>query len=321
MVNGVNRSTRVGVIGTGSMGENHARIYHELPSVELVAVYDEDQDLAIEMAERFATAVLHPEEMWDVVDAVSIAVPTRYHYDYTDRALRSNVHVLVEKPFVEDPDQGLELVERAERNGLVLQVGHVERFNPAVQALGNVLEDHEVIAVDANRLGPPIKAARNIDDDIVNDLMIHDIDVVLSLIESPVTSIQALGTADDKYISTLLGFDGGVVCSLTASRVTQKKVRTLEVTTTNCQIEVDYIDRSLQIHRRSSPEFVTDHGDVRYRNESIVERPMVRNGEPLKKEIESFIDATRDGRDPVVSGRDALRALKLARRISSRVPD
>lgn len=302
------------------MGANHARIYHELPSVELVAVFDENCDLASEMAERFATTVLQPEEMWDVVDAVSIAVPTTYHYDYVDRALRSSVHVLVEKPFVEDPDQGWELVERAERNGLVLQVGHVERFNPAVQALANVLEDHEIIAVDANRLGPPIKASRNIDDDVIIDLMIHDIDIVLSLIERRVTSIQALGTADDKYITTLLGFEGGVVCSLTASRVTQKKVRTLKITTNDCQIEVDYIDRSLQIHRRSSPEYITDHGDVRYRNESIVERPMVSNGEPLKKEIESFIEATRNGRDPLVTGRDALRALKLARRISSRVP-
>jgi len=307
------RPVRVGVVGIGTMGYHHARVYRELFETTLVGVADADEARAAEVAAEFDTEVLDPGSLFEAVDAVSIAVPTPHHYDVAIDAIERGTHVLIEKPFVESVARGEELVERARERGLVLQVGHIERFNPAVRVLGDVVADQEVIAVDAHRLGPP--PGREITDSSVMDLMIHDIDVLCSLVGGDVESIAAARARNVPQVTAILEFEDGVVGALTASRVTQQKVRTLSVTARECQINLDYIDQSVQIHRRSVPEYIVSEGDVRFTHVSVIEQPTVKNGEPLKAELSSFAECVRTGDAPVVSGEDGLRALELAMQI------
>ncbi|SNZ16938.1 Predicted dehydrogenase [Natronoarchaeum philippinense] len=304
---------RTGVIGVGSMGQHHARVYRELPETRLVGVADADADAARAAADTYETAAMEIEELLDAVDAVSIAVPTPYHYETASAALDSGVDVLVEKPFVDSLDAGRRLIDRARERGRTLQVGHIERFNPAVRALTDIVPDLNVIAVDARRLGPPLD--RDLETSAVLDLMIHDIDVLLALIGDDVTVAEAAGTADGQYVTATVELGDGVIGSLTASRVTQQKVRELSITAEECQVHVDYISRSVQIHRHSIPEYIERNGDIRYRHENIVEHPTVDNGEPLKKELSAFASAVEDGTEPVVTAEDGLKALELAREI------
>lgn len=306
----IDESIAVGVVGVGNMGRHHARVYTELPGTKLVGVSDVDSEQATAVAEQYGTAVVPLDRLLGMVDAVSIAVPDTYHYDIARKALDAGVHVLVEKPFVVDPEEGVDLIRRADEAGLVLQVGHIERFNPAVQTLADVLDDCSILAIEASRLGPPLD--REGTENPVLDLMIHDLDVVCSILDSDVESVQASAAADGAHMTALLTFESGQTATLTASRVTQRKVRTLAVTAHECRVDVDYIDQSVEIHRQSIPELVAVDGDVRYRHEGIIERPMVDRGEPLKNELQAFVDAVRQGTPPIVSGEDGLRALRLA---------
>jgi len=302
---------RAGVVGTGSMGSHHARIYADQRDVDLVGVSDADRQRARSVAERHNTDELPLERLLASVDVVSIAVPTEYHYQVASDAIDAGVHALVEKPLVARPPHGEQLIERAREAGVTLQVGHVERFNPAVETALDVVEDLNVIAIDAHRLGPPVD--RSISDSVVLDLMIHDLDVALAMTDRPVSDVAATGTEDGEYATSTVRFDDGVVSQFTASRVTQQKVRTLSITAEECRVVVDYADQSVRVHRRSVPEYVQQNGDVRFRHESLVERPAVDSGEPLDREIASFLTAVREGERPVVTAEDGLRALRLAR--------
>ena len=295
------------------MGRHHVRVYQELPETDLVAVSDADADRAAEIAEKYGTVAMSRDQLLDAVDAVSIAVPTRYHYETALAAIERGVHLLVEKPFVHDPDEGRELIRRADAADLTLQVGHVERFNPAVMELRNVIADLDVIAIRADRLGPPVD--RQDDISTALDLMIHDLDVILSLIDSEIVSIDAHGALDNRYIDAIIGFADGTIGTLTASRVTQERVRKLTITASDCKVNLDYVDQSIDIHRHSLPKYIENNGDVRYRHESITERPTVENGEPLKEELRAFAEAIREGTTPAVTGSDGIRALEVARQI------
>jgi len=310
---------RAGVIGVGSMGRHHARVYRELPNVDLFAVADRDTERAEAVAEDYDARVLSTEGVLTAADAVSVTVPTEYHYAVAKDAMDQGTHVLIEKPFVEDPEAGRDLIETARAAGLTLQVGHVERFNPAVRTLQDIVPDLDVIAVDARRLGPPVD--REIGDSAVLDLMIHDIDVVLSLVDGDLSTVEAFRSPEDPYVTASLQFDDGVVGTLTASRVTQERVRQLSITARECQVNVDYMKQTVGIHRHSLPEYVETNGDVRYRNETVIERPTVDNGEPLKKELAAFASAVRSGAEPVVTGEDGLRALSVANRIDGTAAD
>ena len=305
----------VGVLGVGSMGAQHARVYDELPATRLVGVADADPDRAATVAGRHGVAAMPRAELLAAVDAVSVAAPDRYHDELAGAAIDAGVHVLVEKPFVVDPADGEALIERADDAGLVLQVGHVERFNPVVRTLSDVLADTEVIAVAADRLGPPV--ARDVDDNVVRDLMIHDIDVVRSLLGADVRTVQAIHAGEDPHVTALCSFDDGTTARLTASRVTQKKVRQLVVTTPDARVEADYLAGTVEIHRRSVPEYVAEGGDVRYRHEGVVERPAVGSEEPLREELAAFAEAVRTGSTPAVTGEDGLAALSVATRIDA----
>ncbi len=304
---------KVGVVGVGSMGSNHARIYHELPETTLVGLADADEGQARDVATRYNTSVLDVDELLATAEAVSIATPTQHHYDMAMAAIDRDVHLLVEKPFVETPARGQELIDRAEQRGLTLQVGHVERFNPAVQTALDVTADQDIVAVDARRLGPPIN--RGISDGVVLDLMIHDIDVLLALVGCDVDRVASTGAREGQYFDAIIRFENGVVGGLTSSRVTQRKVRKLSITTGDSQVEVDYLAQSIEIHRQSYPAFVESSGDVRYRHEQVTEYPTVDSGEPLRRELESFVAAIQNGDPPAVDGRAGLEAISLAHRI------
>ena len=286
---------RVGVVGVGNMGAHHARVYAELPGVELVGVADADWARAAAVADDYGTRPLNQAALLRAVDAVSIVVPTRYHADVAR--------------------DGRDLVVLAADRDLRLQIGHIERFNPAVETLQHVVTEMDVLAVDARRLGPPID--RDNTDSTVRDLMIHDLDVVQSLFDADVADVEASAVEGEPHVAATLTLDNGVLATLTASRVTHQKVRQLAVTGRECQVTVDYLTQSVDIHRQSLPEYVERDGDVRYRSESVVERPQVNSGEPLYRELELFVDAVRNDRTPAVTGEDGLRALELTRRIEA----
>ena len=308
---------RVGVVGVGNMGRHHARVYSELPGAHLVGVSDADGERARSVAAEYGTDAYDRDRLLSAVDAVSVAVPTRYHAEVVTAALDAGVSVLVEKPVVTDPEEGRELRRRARETDAVVQVGHVERFNPAVESLRDVLasEDGEVLAIDARRQGPPVD--RDSTDSVVMDLMIHDIDVLTSLVPDDPVEVNAVSAADGRHVVATFAFETGVAASLTASRVSQQRLRELTVSAADYQVEVDYQSQSVQIHRDSFPEYVANDGDLRYRNESLVERPMVSNGEPLKAELAAFVDCVREGSEPAVTLDHGLRAVEIAQRVES----
>ncbi|WP_459192004.1 Gfo/Idh/MocA family protein [Halosimplex sp. J119] len=308
---------RAGVVGVGSMGRHHARVYSELPSVELVGVADANPETAREVASEFDTQALDRGELLSRTDAVSVAVPTRFHEAVARAAIEAETNVLVEKPFVHDPEVGRELLVEAREQDLIVQVGHIERYNPAILALQDVMVEVDPIAFSARRQGPPVD--RDTVDSVVFDLMIHDIDIVCSLTDEPVVDVSAAGAAAGDHVVAQLEFADGIVASLTASRVTQRRIRDLGVTADDCHVDVDYMDQSVEIHRHSLPEYVASDGDVRYRHESVIERPTVENGEPLKIELSSFAESVADGSEPRTTGEDGIRAAEIAAWVESEV--
>ena len=311
----MNGEVAVGVVGVGAMGSHHARVYNELPGADLVGVADVDGSAARAVAGEYDTRVLDRERLLDRADAVSVAVPTELHAEVATAAIARETAALVEKPFVKDPDRGRAVEARARDQGVTLQVGHVERFNPAVEALQDILPEVDPFAVAARRQGPPVD--RSSSDSAAMDLMIHDIDILLTVSDQPVQSVSAVSARGGQHVSAHLQFESGLIGTLTASRVTQEKIRDLAITAEDCQVEVDYLDRSVEIHRHSMPEFLVDDGDMRYRHESIIERPTIQNGEPLKAELGSFIDAVRTGAEPVVTAEDGIRAVETALRVEA----
>lgn len=314
-----NGKLKTGVIGVGTMGRHHARVYAQNRDVSLVGIADADAETAAEVANDYGTTAMDVERLLTAADAVTIAVPTRYHYEVTKQALEANVHVLVEKPFVKEPEAGEALIELANEKDRVLQIGHIERFNPAIQTLQDVIVDHDVIAIEAQRLGPPVD--RDTTDSVAHDLMVHDLDIALALLDTDVETISAAGACQGQHVTAQVTFEDDIVGRFCASRVTQQKVRRLSVTTHEARINVDYADQDVSIHRHSTPAYVENDGDVRYRHESVIEQPTVANGEPLVHELGSFVESVMTGSDPVVTGEDGLRALELVTAIDDQVTD
>ncbi len=308
-----------GVIGVGKMGENHVRTYRTLPSTELVGIYDADVTRARTVAAQYNTEAVSLDTLLESVDVVSVAVPTLYHFETTRECIDAGVHVLVEKPFVRRVENGQRLIDFAAERNVVLQVGHVERYNPAVSELTSLAEDLDLIGITARRLGPPVD--RDIDETVVMDLMIHDIDVLLSLVDDDVERVTALGADDAAYASALVRFESGIIGGLTASRVTQEKVRKLTITARSCRVTVDYIEQSIEVRHQSVPEYVRSDGRVHHKHANVVEKLSVEDREPLKREIEAFVESVMEEREPVVSGEDGLKALELTQQIEKLIAD
>ena len=298
------------------MGLSHLRVYESLKGVELVGVMDSDADRAANAARTYGCRVIDTlDEMASHAEAVSVAVPSSHHATTALPLLAAGISCLVEKPLALDETECLSLIDASESAGAVLMVGHIERFNPAVQELKKVLVGHDVHAVDVRRLN---SVRRVTDVDVVLDLMVHDIDIVLDLLGSPIVGLTARGvhntdSGGEDYVTSLLEFETGALASITASRITQNKVRRLEVTTSSHFITLDFTNQELVIYRQGNiaarPDGLMDIGN--YVLELQAERVFVRNAEPLALELEHFVGMARTGGRPLVSGADALAALRV----------
>lgn len=308
---------RVAVIGAGVMGGHHLRIYNSLKGVDLVGVVESDHASAREAQDRYGCEIMGGiEDLIGKVDAVSVCTPSVTHAEIGKFFLENAIPCLIEKPLAVTENECNDLIAAAARKGVILMVGHVERFNPAVRQLEAILQDgHAVHAVDARRLSSV--SGRITDVDVVSDLMVHDIDIVLSLVKSPVSQVMARGVYTSgnpggDYVSALLTFEHGGLATLTASRITQNKVRELNVTTDLGLIKVNYTTQELMVFRQG--EFSEQRlagGLSNYHLDISMERALIRNAEPLVLELQHFVDCVRQRSQPIVTGNDALEALRI----------
>jgi predicted dehydrogenase len=308
---------RLGVIGSGVMGTNHTRVAAGLGAVELVSVHDADASRAQQLAAAYgARAEPDVAALARSVDAAVVATPTEYHVPIAMQLLEAGVDVLVEKPIAPDVESARRLVDTAERLGRVLAVGHVERFNPAVLELDSLLED--VVHVEARRIS---SYSPRIKDDVVIDLMIHDLDLVAMIAGSDVAEVHALTRAPRSssadIATALLAFDNGVTAALTASRVGQNKIRRIDVTQAENYVVLDLLRQDVTVERVESAEYSDDHGR-RYRQRGVVEVPFLEHrGEPLALELTHFAECVRTRSQPRVTGAAGVRALEIALRVSA----
>lgn len=304
----------VAVVGAGNMGINHVRVYDELPESNLVEVVEPDPEQAAAVRKEYDVAVLDAVSDIERARAASVAVPNRYHRSTALDLIEHGLDILVEKPLAVNFEDAEAIVEAAKEQGVILQVGHIERFNPAVQALESILSDQKVIELEAHRLGPFNEHLTG--ESVVFDLMIHDLDVIRSLLGTQVTSLNAIGTQTKSegldHAVAYLTFEGGVLGTMKSSHVTHSKIRTLTATTKDAYIELDYQRQDITINRRGSEETTLLRGKPGYRTETIQETPFVQTREPLKNELESFLEAVKSRTTPLVDGNEGLEAVRLA---------
>ncbi|MBZ0220408.1 MAG: Gfo/Idh/MocA family oxidoreductase [Candidatus Methylomirabilis sp.] len=300
---------KVAVIGVGYLGRFHAQKYAAIEDAELVGVVDTDPERAEAVAKEVGTKAFRSRgELFGLVDAVSIATPTEFHHSIGMEFLSRGVHVMMEKPLAADSRAAMELVREAERAGAVLQAGHIERFNGAMLALKDVIRDP--LYIEAVRTSP--YPNRSTDVDVILDVMIHDIDLVLSIagsepehVEATALPVVSPGKAD--FASARVAFRNGCAAGITASRVARERVRKITVYQPGAVITIDYAAQALYIDRTvpgSGPVATQAAEDVK-----------VEKKDSLLEELKSFIISVKDGKPPVVSGRDGMRALELAERI------
>ncbi|MEM7727197.1 MAG: Gfo/Idh/MocA family oxidoreductase [Cyanobacteria bacterium P01_A01_bin.45] len=302
---------RIGVIGVGNMGQNHVRLLSSMKDVELVGVADINVERGIETASKYKVRFFEDySELLPNVDAVCIAVPTRLHYAVGMNCLLAGINVLIEKPIAANISEAESLVNAAAESQCILQVGHIERFNPAFQQLSKVLKTEKVLALEAHRMSPYSHRANDVS--VVLDLMIHDIDLLIELAASPVTKLTASGTRGPDsgyldYVTATLGFANGIVANLTASKITHRKIRRIVAHCKNSFTEADFLQNEIFIHRHA-----TDTKQGIYRQDGVIEKVYTGNIEPLRAELEHFVNCVRGGNQPSVGGEQALKALRLA---------
>ena len=291
------------------MGKEHARIYSKSDRAEFVGLYDADAPTARKIAgQHKATAFASIAELLANVDALTIASPTFTHHEVGMAALAAGKHLLIEKPITDNLPQARALVDEASRRGLILQVGHIERFNPAFRALEGMLTRPKFI--EAHRLSP--YPGRSIDIGVVLDLMIHDIEIILHLVRSPLESIDAVGVAvlskSEDIANVRLRFRNGCVANITTSRISPEKMRKIRVFQDDAYLSLDYQNQSGEIYRKSDDKITRD-------------KIPVEKDEPLKLELESFLDCVAAGGTPLVDGERAAAALDVAMRITGMIWD
>jgi len=308
---------KIGVVGVGRMGEYHVGVLSDMREAQLSGLVDSDQERAKKIAEKYKTYTYRShKDLFSKVDAVVISVPTALHYSIAKEFIEAGIHTLLEKPCTNDLGQAEELFELAAKNNVTLQIGHVERFNGAVQELFKIVKDP--IYIECKRMSP--FSSRIKDDGVVLDIMIHDIDIVLNLVESNVSSINVVGgsvfSKRDDLVNAQIKFENGCIANFLASRVSQNKVRTLEVTQKESSILLDYTEQEIFVHRQSSSESQLSPGSLRYKQESLVERIFVHKDNPLKLELKHFIDCAAGGQRNVAVKKE-LNSLNIALQILS----
>jgi predicted dehydrogenase len=291
---------RAGVVGVGSIGKNHARIYSELPGVEFSAIFDTNPEAANTVSQDYGPKIAADlSEFAELVDVATVATPTAYHFEVGKFLLGRGKHLLIEKPITERAEQAEELVRLAKDHSLILQVGHIERFNPILSALESQLTRPRFI--EAHRLSP--YPFRSVEIGVVLDLMIHDLEVILHLVRSPVKNIDAVGvpvlSKCEDIANARIRFVNGCIANVTASRISPEKMRKIRVFQEDAYLSLDYQNQSAEMYRLV--------------NGAITREPVaVDKDEPLKRELQSFVECARKGLQPVVSGAEAAAALSLA---------
>ena len=299
---------RVGVIGVGHLGEYHVQKYKAIPTAELVGVVDTDLERANEIARRYGTRVFRERsELLDRVDGVSLVVPTEMHFDVAKDVLSKGVHLLIEKPITYKAEPADTLIRMAREKDLVLQVGLIERFNPAVVKMESIL--NQPVFIESHRMNQ--FTTRGIDVDVVLDLMIHDLDIILHVVPSEIKEVHAVGmsviTGKTDIANVRIIFENGMVANLTASRVSNKTLRKIRVFQPDAYISVNCAKREISVIRLDSELRGTD--DYPQVTSDKIKYP---DSDPLNDEISSFVNVVMNGSSPVVTGQDGRRALEVA---------
>ncbi len=305
----MNQSIRVGVVGVGSIGKNHARICAALKEAGFAAIYDTNTEVARSVGRQYnVTAASSLDEFIPLIDAATVAAPTSEHYEIGRRLLEAGKHVLIEKPITETPKEAEELVRLARERSLILQVGHVERFNPVMSALQERLT--RPVFIEVHRLSQ--YPFRSLDIGVVLDLMIHDLEIILHLVRSPVKSIDAVGvpvlSKTEDIANARIRFKSGCVANLTASRISTEKMRKIRVWQGEPQayLSLDYQNQAGEIDRLVNGQISR-------------EKVSIERDEPLKRELQAFVECASRGQQPLVSGYQAMAALELAIQITELV--
>jgi len=301
------KNLRVGVVGVGHIGKNHARLYAETEAVDFAAIYDTDATTARDIARQYEVRATNSlEDFSELIDAASVATPTNSHFAIAQPLLEKGKHLLIEKPIAENTAEASQLAELAVQRQLVLQVGHVERFNPVLSALEARLTHPRFI--EAHRLSP--FPNRSTDIGVVLDLMIHDLEIILHLVRSPVQTIDAVGvpvlSQREDIANARLRFENGCVANITSSRISPERMRKIRVFQEDAYLSLDYQNQTGEIYRKVG-------GGIE-RTEVEIEKE-----EPLKRQLLSFIECARAGLQPKVSGFEATAALELAVEITKRI--
>lgn len=304
---------KAGVLGVGKMGEYHVGILSENRDVELTGISDANEERGRVISERYDVPYFKDiNAMLKQVDVAVVAVPTKLHYQIGMEVLNAGVHVLLEKPCSDNLKHARELFSFADSKNLILHIGHVERFNGAVQELHKLIDDP--ILVECKRMGPFVERMK--DDSVVLDTMIHDIDIVLNLIDSKVARMNVMGTSvfskKDDVVSVQLEFENGCIASILASRASQNKERTLSITEKASYIILDYTDQEIYVHRQSSSDYMLTKDSLRYKQESLIERIFVHKDNPLKLEVQHFLDCVKNGTPRKVAVDNELYSLEIA---------
>jgi len=298
---------KVAVIGTGALGSIHAKIYAESKNVELVGICDIDKKTVSNLSKELKVkAFTNYKDLIGNIDGATVAVPTKDHYLISKDLLSAGIHLLIEKPITQTLEQADELLKIAKSKKLILAVGHIERFNAAVEAVHKLKGD--IKFVECHRLGPLTKRIKDVG--VVLDLMIHDIDIILWLIQSPIKSIEAVGvkvlTKHEDIANVRLTFKNGAVCNITASRVTEKATRKIRMFQPNAYISLDYIRQDAIIYTKKLGMIVANKIDI-------------KKEKPLQKEIAAFLDCIRTNKKPLASGQEGRNALAVALQILKKI--
>ncbi|MFD1848482.1 Gfo/Idh/MocA family protein [Oceanobacillus bengalensis] len=307
---------KIGVIGTGNMGENHIRTYLSLHNhCELVGIYDTDDLRRNEIAKKYHVKPFHSIDfLLQSVDAVSIAVPTEFHYDVGLLCIQHNVHMLMEKPITSTVEQAKDLLKKANKAGVKIQVGHIELFNPLIQFLSKVLENEKILGLDHQRMSPYDDRLKNVD--VVKDLMIHDLYILNKLINDSILEIYALGkviNGTPKHAVAITKSKQGVTANLTASFKSRKKIRNIRILTEDAYIDADILNSTVKITR-----FIIE--DTSRMLVPVTEVIEIDNSiQPLYVQLLDFINCIKFDKMPSVSGEDGIITLSLTNKISASI--
>jgi len=304
---------KIGIIGIGRMGQYHLNILKNLPDIEIIGIFDINKDRVEDMSLKFGVDYFdNYKKLIKKCDAIFIATPTTTHYQYAKECLEMGKHILLEKPMTNNLNEAKELVELAKKKNLILQIGHVERFNGAVQQLKKIIINP--IYIDSKRIGP--YDSRVSDVGVVLDLMIHDIDILLNLIEDEVVEIDAIGnsvfSAYEDVATVHLYFANKCTAHILACRTSQKKLRELNIIQKDSYIYLDYNTQDIEIHRMAKNVYLLTPEEIRYSQESFVEHLSIQKDNPLRLEILHFINCIKGVENPLVPNSTDLKALEIS---------